>query len=186
MPPFPTLSEPLTDGTVSVRLAAERDIPEVLIAYQDDPDLHLRMVEERPPTGAELGRRSERAEADRVAGIALAMTIAEAGDDTCRGQIYVHQADWDNGCAELAVWVSPERRGRRIARRALALVGEWLLRESALERVHLLTEPDNEAMVRAAKGAGFTYEGELRGYIMEGPRRIDAAVLSLVRSDLGS
>jgi RimJ/RimL family protein N-acetyltransferase len=186
MPSFPTLIEPLTDGSVTVRFAAERDIPEVLIAYQDDPELHLRMVEERPPTGAELGRRAERAEADRAAGTALVMTILEPGDDTCRGQIYVHQVDWDNGCAELAVWISPERRGRRMARRALALVGEWLLREGGLERVHVLTEPDNESMVRTAKGAGFAYEGELRGYILERGRRVDAAVLSLVRSDLGS
>jgi RimJ/RimL family protein N-acetyltransferase len=186
MPSFPNLSQPLSDGSVTVRFAAERDIPEVLIAYQDDPDLHLRMVEERPPTGAELGRRAERSEEDRLAGTGLTMTIVEAGDDTCRGQIYVHQVDWVNGGAELAVWVSPERRGRRMARRALALVGEWLLRDCGLERVHVLTEPDNESMVRAAKGAGFTYEGALRGYILERGRRIDAAVLSLVRSDLGS
>lgn len=186
MPSFPSLVEPLTDGSVTVRSAAERDIPEVLIAYQDDPELYLRMVEERPPTGAELGRRAEHAEAERIAGTSLAMTILEPGVDVCRGQIYVHQTDWDNGCAELAVWVSPERRGRRMGRRALALVGEWLLRESALERVHVLTEPGNEPMVRAAEGAGFTYEGQLRGYILERGMRIDAAVLSLVRGDLGA
>jgi RimJ/RimL family protein N-acetyltransferase len=186
MPSFPELPEPLTDGSVAVRLAAERDIPEVLIAYQDDPELHRRMVEERPPTGAELGRRAERAESDRVAGTGLTLTILEPGDDTCRGQIYVHQVDWDNARAELAVWVSPERRGRRLARHALTLAAEWLLRDGGLQRVHLLTEPDNESMVRAAKGAGFTYEGALRGYIREHGERIDAAVLSLVRDDLRS
>ena len=53
---------PLTDRE-TVRPAAERDIPEVLIAYQDDPELHLRMGEERAPSGAELGRLAERAAA---------------------------------------------------------------------------------------------------------------------------
>jgi RimJ/RimL family protein N-acetyltransferase len=186
MPSFPELREPLSDGSVTVRFAAERDIPEVLIAYQDDPQLHRWMVEERPPSGAELGRRAEQAEADRVAGRSLAMTIVEPGDDTCRGQIYIYRVDWDNVRAELGIWVSPERRGRGLGRRALTLVGEWLLRDCGLERVHVLTQSDNESMLRAAKGAGFSYEGVLRGYMREREARLDAAVLSLVRRDLRS
>ncbi|HEY2438388.1 MAG TPA: hypothetical protein VGH93_14495, partial [Solirubrobacteraceae bacterium] len=91
MPSFPDLQVPLTDGTVSVRMAAERDIPEILIAYQDDPRLHVRLGERRPPSGAELGRRAERAEHDRLAGRGLSLTVVEAGDDTCRGQIDVHR-----------------------------------------------------------------------------------------------
>lgn len=186
MPLFPDLIEPLTDGSVAVRFAAERDIPEVLIAYQDDPELHLRMVEERPPSGADLGTRAERAEADRITGRSLTMTILEPGDDTCRGQIYVHQVDWDDARAELGIWVSPQRRGRGLATRALTLVGRWLLREARLERVQVLTEPGNEAMIRAARAAGFSYEGVLRRYVRGKGERIDAAVLSLVRRDLGS
>lgn len=186
MPALPEMSRPLTDGTVTVRMAAERDIPEVLIAYQDDPELHLRMVEERPPTGAELGRRAEQAEDDRLAGRNLTLTILEPGDDTCRGQVYVHQVDWDDARAELGVWVAPQRRGRGMGSRALALVGAWLLREAGLERVQVLTEPTNERMIRAAQAGGFTYEGLLRRYMRDRGRRIDAVVLSLVRRDLES
>ena len=186
MPAFPELVEPLADGSVTVRFAAARDIPEVLIAYQDDPGLHRRMAEERPPSGAELGRRAERAEAERLAGRALTMTIVDPGEDTCRGQVFVHQVDWDNLVAELGIWVAPQRRRRGMAARALALVGEWLLRETGLERVHVLTEPGNEAMMHAARAAGFSYEGVLRGYVRERAGRIDAAMLSLVRRDLGS
>ena len=36
MASFPDLQVPLSDGGVSVRMSAERDIPEILIAYQDD------------------------------------------------------------------------------------------------------------------------------------------------------
>lgn len=176
----------MTDGTVSLRLAAERDIPEVLIAYQDDPDLHLRNGEERPPTGAELGRRSERAEADRAAGSALTLTIIEEGDDTCRGQINVHRVDWDNAVAEIGIWLAADRRGKGIGRRALALVGRWLLQECGLERVHVLTDPDNQAMIHAAQGAGFSFEGVLRSYQYARGTRVDSAILSLVGADLGS
>lgn len=186
MPSFPELTTPLSDGRVTVRLAAERDIPEVLIAYQDDPELHFRLVEERPPTGAELGRRAEQAEAERLAGRSLTLTIVEPGADICRGQLYVHQVEWDDLRAELGIWVSPQRRGRGLAGGALALAGTWLLREGGLERLALLTEPTNQPMIRAAEAAGFSHEGVLRRYMRQRDRRIDAAVLSLVRHDLGS
>jgi RimJ/RimL family protein N-acetyltransferase len=184
MPSFPELRAPLTDGPVAVRFSAERDIPEVLIAHQDDPELHLRMGEERPPSGAELGRRAERAEADRVIGQGLTLTILEQGEDTCRGQLHVDHVDWDNSRAELGIWVAPARRGHGLARRALALTATWLLRECGFERVQVLVEPGNERMIAAARAAGFKFEGVLRGYLRERGARTDAAALSLVRRDL--
>ena len=171
---------------MTVRLADERDIPEVLIAYQDDPELHLRLGEPRPPSGAELGRRAEAAEADSLAGRSLTMTIVEGDEDVCHGQIYVHRADWENGRVELGIWVAPRRRGHGLARRSLAMVGRWLLVEGGFERVQIATEPDNARMIAAAEGAGFTFEGVLRGSRRERERRVDEAVLSLVGRDLRS
>jgi RimJ/RimL family protein N-acetyltransferase len=195
MPSFPELVEPLADDAIRVRFAAERDIPEILIAYQDDPELHLRMGVPRPPTGAELGRRAERAEDDRLAGRGLSLTIVENADDTCAGQIDVHRVDWENARAELGVWVTPRSRGRGLARRGLRLVAPWLLIEVGLERVELLIQTGNEPMLAAGQAAGFQLEGVLRGYYRAFaglPRsyqrdpggRVDMAVLSLVRRDL--
>jgi RimJ/RimL family protein N-acetyltransferase len=195
MASFPDLQVPLTDGTVSLRMTAERDIPEILIAYQDDPQLHLWMGNPRPPSGAELGRRSERAEHDRLAGRGISLTLTEGGDDVCVGQIDVHHVDWEHARAELGVWVAPGHRGRGLARRALRLAGPWLLTEAGLERVELLTRPDNQAMLSAARAAGFQCEGLLRGYYRDADgiqrqlgrpagARVDMKVLSLVHRDL--
>jgi RimJ/RimL family protein N-acetyltransferase len=195
MPSFPDLEPPLSDGTVSLRPFAERDIPEILIAYQDDPNLHLIMGNPKPPSGAELGRRAERAEDDRLAGRGLLLTLLEGEDDTCAGQIEVHRVEWEHGRAELAVWVAPALRGRGLAPRALVLVGPWLLTEAGLERLELITRADNASMIRAGEKAGFQLEGILRGYyrafkgLPPGPylrpdRRVDMAVLSLVYADL--
>jgi RimJ/RimL family protein N-acetyltransferase len=181
---FPHIDEPIGDGVVVLRPSAERDIPEVLIAYQDDPELHLRLGEQRPPSGAELGRRAERAEAQRVAGVAMSFAILEDGDDTCRGEVRVHGVDWENRRAELGIWVAPQRRGIGLARRALGLAAAWLLERCAFERVGIRTEPDHKALIRAALAAGFSAEGVLRGYTLDRERRLDNAVLSLVRSDL--
>lgn len=186
MPSFPRETEPLSDGSVTLRPAAERDIPEVLIAYQDDPELHRRMGEGRPPSAAELGRRAERAEHDRQGGVGVSWTVTQVGEDSCIGQIDVHRVDWDNRRAELGAWLAPAHRGRGLGRRALALVGSWLIEEVGFERVELLTQPDNASMIHAARAARFELEGVLHGYYRTPGGRVDMAIMSLVRRDLGS
>jgi RimJ/RimL family protein N-acetyltransferase len=184
MPSFPEPTDALSTATVALRLAAERDIPEVLIAHQDDPELHRRLGLARPPSGAELGRRVEGGPGDRAMGTALWLTIVQAGADDCIGQLDVHDIDWDHSRAELGIWTAPAQRGRGVAAEALRLAGHWLLSECGLTRVQIVTDPDNVAMVAAARRAGFIEEGVLRGYVREHGRRLDVTMLSLVAGDL--
>lgn len=184
MPSFPELTEPLAGQQVALRDAAERDIPEVLIAYQDDPELCARLGRERPPSAAELGQAAEREAAERAVGSSAEFTILAPGSDVCRGQLNVHHVDWENARGELGIWLAPGARGLGLASGALRLLGEWLMRECGFERLELVTEPDNEPMLRAAAAAGFVYEGVLRSYLLERGQRIDAAFLSLLPKDL--
>ena len=183
MPAFPEPTDALRTASVALRLAAERDIPEVLIAHQDDPQLYRQLGLARPPSGAELGRRVEGGAGDRATGTALWLTIVRAGADECIGQLDVHDVDWDHSRAELGIWTAPAQRGRGVATDALRLAGRWLLGECGLARVQLITEPENAAMVSAARGAGFAEEGVLRGYLREHGQRVDVTVLSLVAGD---
>jgi RimJ/RimL family protein N-acetyltransferase len=184
MPPFAELREPLSDGAVALRLTAERDIPEILIAYQDDRELHLRLGVDRPPSGAELGRRSERAEADREAGRYVSLTILKSGSDVCVGQITTSRVEWQQARAELGMWLAPQVRGRGLAGRALRLASVWLFDTTPVERLQVTTEPDNEPMLATARAAGYQFDGVLRGYTLEQGKRVDCAVLSLLRADL--
>jgi RimJ/RimL family protein N-acetyltransferase len=184
MTAFPDLDEPLRGRNVELRLAAERDIPEILIAHQDDPSLYLRIGARRPPSGAELGRRTEQAAADRAAGTGAWLTILAPGSDTCRGQLDVHHLDWDHRRAEVGIWVAPGERRAGLGSGALALAGRWLLETCELIRVGLFAEPGNEAIVRAATTAGFVAEGVLRAYLREQGRRVDMTVMSLIITDL--
>jgi [ribosomal protein S5]-alanine N-acetyltransferase len=181
---FPRLLEPLTDGRVALRDYNERDIPEILIAYQDDPQLHLLAGEERPPSGAELGSRAEREPVARAAGERATLTIVEPGADTCRGQIAVTDVDWDNSRADLAIWLAPQVRRRGLGRRSLRLAGEWLLGTCGLARVELVAEPENAAVIETAQAAGFVREGVLRGHQRKRGKRVDVVVLSLITADL--
>ena len=92
--------------------------------------------------------------------------------------------DWDHLRAALSIWVAPADRGRGLGAGALALAGRWLLEVCGMMRVELFAEPDNQALARAAASAGFVAEGVLRGYRRARGRRVDAAVLSLIGTDL--
>jgi RimJ/RimL family protein N-acetyltransferase len=184
MPAIPDLTEPLRQGRVALRFGSERDIPEILIAHQDDPQLHERLGEPRPPSGAELGRRAEQGPAERAAGTRVTLTILDGESDDCRGQINVHDIDWDHERAEVGIWVVPQLRRTGLGAGALSLAGRWLLRDCGLQRVQIVTRSDNEAVIRAARSGGFLYEGVLRAYLRDRCGRVDVAVLSLLPSDL--
>jgi RimJ/RimL family protein N-acetyltransferase len=184
MPPFPTLDAPLTGDRIALRFEAERDIPEVLIAHQEDPELFIRLGLERPPSGAELGRRVEEAEARRSDGSGVRFTIVLAGDDTCRGQVDLHRVEWDHLRAEAGIWVMPGERGRGLASEALPVLAHWLFDRCGLQRLEMLTEPHNMRMISAARRAGFIEEGVLRAYMRERGQRLDVTVLSLLPADL--
>jgi RimJ/RimL family protein N-acetyltransferase len=180
MPSIPALEEPLVGEHVGLRLADERDIPEILIAHQDDPQLYARLGLKRPPSGAELGRQMELAEQERETGVRARLTILEPGSDECRGRISVHSIDWDHGRAEVGIWLAPNVRGRGLATAALRLAAHWLFDQCGLEQVQLLTEPENEPMLRAARAAGFVERG------MQQRLDVEMIMLSLGRDELES
>lgn len=151
MPPIPepsSIPEPpsrLSDELVELRAIAEWDIPDVLIAYQDDSSLHSSLGQPRAPTGAQLGSEVERSEALRLAGERIAMTLVEPGRNDCRGRIEVSAFDWARRRAELTVWVAPDFRGRGFAAHAIALVTGWLKRDVGLDHVAVMVAVDEDA-----------------------------------------
>jgi RimJ/RimL family protein N-acetyltransferase len=183
MPSIPELERLLTDGRVELRDAAERDIPEILIAHQDDPALHERLGLRRSPTGADLGREMEEESGERAAGAGARLTILESGSDEFRGRVRVHHVDWGQARAELAVWVVPQARGRGLAAASLRLASRWLF-DCGLQRIGILTEPGNRAMLATARSAGFVEEGLLRRYYLDSGGRRDMISFSLLPADL--
>src|ERR1700761_3328387 len=99
MPSIPQPPERLGDETIALRPIAEWDIPEVLIAHQDDRELHRRLGFERPPTGAQLGSEVEHGYGRRGAGAELKLPIVEPGGNDCRGRVEVYEFDWEQGSA---------------------------------------------------------------------------------------
>jgi RimJ/RimL family protein N-acetyltransferase len=183
MPGFPELTAALGDGPVSLRFTVERDIPEILIAHQDDPHLHQQLGRRRPPSGAEVGSACERAPAERAAGNSVALTIVQTGADTCVGQVLVRDLDWFDRRAELCIWLTPGVRGRGLASAALRLASRWLFEQADIVRLAVLSVPENAPLRRAAERAGFADEGTLRSHLVLNGTRSDAVSLALLAEE---
>jgi RimJ/RimL family protein N-acetyltransferase len=180
---FPPLPQPLTDGTVSLRPTAERDIPEVLVAYEHDRELHRQLDEERPPSGAELGRRAERAVALWTHAREVTLTVTTENDDACGGELRIRRIEPETARCVLFLWLAPDLRGTGHAPRALRLGARWLIDRCGFVRLGWLPEAGNAPARAAGERAGFQYEGLLRGYTLGPAGRVDHAAYSYVAGD---
>jgi RimJ/RimL family protein N-acetyltransferase len=131
-PPEPP--ERLTAPEIELRPISSWDIPEILIAHQDDRALAGELGLSRPPSGAQLGREVEDARADWAAGT-LKLTVVQPGSDDCRGRLTIDAIDPAAGTARATIWIAPHLRGRGLARAACALAGDWLARSAGIQQL---------------------------------------------------
>jgi RimJ/RimL family protein N-acetyltransferase len=134
MPAIPEPPMRLSSPEIDLRPISAWDIPEILIAHQDDRRLAVDLGLARPPSGAQLGREVDEASADWAAGT-LKLTLVQPGSDDCRGRITIDGIDLDARTARAMIWVAPDRRGRGLARAAFALAGDWLARSCGIEQL---------------------------------------------------
>ena len=74
-------------------------------------------------------------------------------------------------------WVAAAARGRGVCTRALRLLSRWALDELELQRVELVTDPDNVGSQRVAEKVGFQREGVLRAHLRHPDGRIRDSVM---------
>lgn len=137
MPSIPQPPERMSDELIELRPIADWDIPEVLIAHQDDRGLHRWLGLDKPPTGAQLGREVELAESRRLSGEMLKFTIVEPGGNDCRGRVEVGGFDWERRTADVRIWVAPQLRGRGYEQRAAEMAVEWLRSSAGLRELSI-------------------------------------------------
>ena len=87
--------------------------------------------------------------------------------------------------ATTGYWVAARARGQGICTRALRLLSRHALEELELQRVDLVTDPDNLASQRVAEKVGFKREGLLRAHLRHPDGRIrDSVMFSLLPGEL--
>jgi RimJ/RimL family protein N-acetyltransferase len=82
-------------------------------------------------------------------------------------------------------WCAPQARGKGLTTRALRLLSRWAFDELDLERLELITDPDNVASQRVAEKVGYQREGVLRSHLLHPDgRRRDSVMFSLLPDEL--
>ena len=82
-------------------------------------------------------------------------------------------------------WVAAPARRRGVCARALRVLCAWGLGERGLQRLELITDPDNLASQRCAEKVGFRREGVMRAHLRHPDGRIrDSVMFSLLPGEL--
>jgi RimJ/RimL family protein N-acetyltransferase len=82
-------------------------------------------------------------------------------------------------------WVAAPARGRGVCTRALRLLSRWALEELHLQRMELITDPENVASQRVAEKVGYRREGVMRAHLRHPDGRIrDSVLFSLLPGEV--
>jgi RimJ/RimL family protein N-acetyltransferase len=169
----------LRDGDLELRPWTLDDVP-TLVEVCNDPEIqHWIPVIPRPYT-EEDARAFVRGE---VAGIGQQQfAVTEDGRIVGSIGLGINEATHN---ASIGYWCAHYARGRGLTTRALRLLSKHALEELGVERLELITDPDNRASQRVAEKVGFRREGVLRSHLSHPDgRRRDSVMFSLLPGEL--
>src|SRR3989449_7124149 len=126
----------LREADLSLRPWTPDDVPALVDACNDPEIQHWIPMIPRPYT-EEDARAFVRGEVPRIGQRQFAIT--ESG--RLVGSIGMGVNDWRTG--HIGYWCAPQARGRGVTTRALRLLCEYALADLELERLELITDPDN-------------------------------------------
>jgi RimJ/RimL family protein N-acetyltransferase len=174
----PTLGMELHAGSIVLRPWREDDAPAVYAACQDPEIQRWIPLVPRPYT-----RDDALAFVTGEVGLGPhQFAIVEGGHVV--GSIGM-VVDDNNGSGRIGYWCAAHARGRGITSRALRRLCEHALDELGLQRLELITDPDNRRSQQVAEAAGFRREGVLRSHQRHPDgRRRDSVVYSLLPGEL--
>lgn len=168
----------LRDGELGLRTWSLDDVPAIVAACQDPEILRWIPVIPRPYTEDDA-RAFVNGSWAREPGQQFAVTLN--GDVV--GSIGMRMNESRTG--HIGYWCAPEARGREVTTRALRVLCRYALDELGLERLELITDPENNASQRVAEKVGFQREGVLRSHLPHPDgRRRDSVMFSLLPGEL--
>ena len=168
----------LYDDDLVLRPWTEADVPALVVACNDPEIAHWIPLIPTPYTEEDaltFVRGDVRPEEQSLA-MALEGTVVGAIGLGVNSMNYR---------GRIGYWVAAPARGRGVCTRALRLLSGWALDELELQRVDLITDPDNLASQRVAEKVGFRREGVLRAHLRHPDGRIrDSVMFSLLPGEL--
>ena len=168
----------LREGDIELRSWTMDDVPAIVLACNDAEIQHWIPVIPRPYTEDDARAFVQ----GEVPGIGTHQFAITAGGSLV-GSIGMQVNDSRTG--HIGYWCAPEARRRGVTTRALRLLCKHSLEELKLDRLELITDPDNHASQRVAEKVGFQREGLLRSHVPHPDgRRRDSVMFSLLPGEL--
>ena len=168
----------LSDGDLVLRPWAEDDV-DALVAGCNDPDIAYWIpTMPHPYTEADalaFVRGEVRGDQETFAIELAGAVVGGIGLGIIR----------DGYRGSTGYWMAASSRGRGTCTRALRLLARHALEERGLQRVQLMTDPENRASQRVAEKVGFRREGVLRAHLRHPDGRVrDSVMFSLLPGEI--
>ncbi|MGE5134653.1 MAG: GNAT family N-acetyltransferase [Gemmatimonadota bacterium] len=177
---------PLAAGGVALRRLSGDDVPWITEACGDrELSRHVPAIP-FPYSQADARAFVARAARDWAAGEGAVFVIARADTGVGLGTVGLHLTPADPGLGTVGYWLCRDARGQGSATSALRLVSGWAFADLGIERLQLITAPENMPSQRVAERAGFTREGLLRAWLPTPQGRRDSVMFSLLDTDISA
>ncbi len=177
---FPALG--LDDGAVTVRLIAQADLPEIVVACNDEAIARYTTVPS-PYQPEHAQTWLARASVGISSGTDLAAVVVDSREGGLLGSVGLHGIDRISGRCTAGYWVAEQARGRGVASRALRLISAYAFDELGMRRIELTIEPANQDSRAVAERCGFVREGLLRSFMIIAGARRDMLIYALISED---
>ena len=100
------------------------------------------------------------------------------------GNVGLHKIDWIHRSAELGIVLGNKAFwGRKIGKRAWALITAYGFQVLNLNRIYAYVLKDNLASRKSAEAAGFVREGTIREFMYKNGCYVDAFYMNVLKSD---
>jgi RimJ/RimL family protein N-acetyltransferase len=167
-----------SDGTIGLRPWRETDADAVYEACQD-PEIQYWIPFIPRPYTREDALAFVRGDVDAIGQHQFAVVEG----DRVVGSIGLNVNRQRTG--HIGYWCAADARGRGVTSRALRLLSRYGFETLGLQRLELMTDPDNIASQRVAEKVGFRREGVLRSHLLHPDgRRRDSVMFSLLPGEL--
>jgi RimJ/RimL family protein N-acetyltransferase len=164
----------LRDGDIQLRPWTLDDVP-AIVAACNDAEIHHWIPAVPSPYTEEDARAFVQGEVPGIGTQQFAITQ----EGQVVGSIGIGVNNSRTG--HIGYWCAREARGKGVTTRALRLLCTHAIENLRLERLELITDPDNRASQRVAEKVGFRREGVLRSHLTHPDgRRRDSVMFSLL------
>ncbi|QNK01142.1 GNAT family N-acetyltransferase [Dyella telluris] len=190
LPPEPSEASPgpvLEEGGLRLRPFRPTDLPALHASLHESMDSIGRWQGWcTPGFSMEDGRRwiARTRLAWHGVGDECALVIADRSTDELIGSVGLNHWQAENGMANLGYWVRQSQQERGVATAAVRLLARHALHATELRRLEIVIAADNLASRSVAEKAGAQFEGIARRRLTLRGEPLDAAIYSLVASDL--